>query len=487
MKTIKIILLFVFLIAIIIEPVFSQNFNDVLRLSEPGLQSSARALGMGNSFNAVADDYSAVYFNPAGLGLIKRFEIAGSMNFNSYKNETSFFQNSLDASRTNFEFNQLGIIAPIPTIKGSWVVAFGYNRSKDFNRTLEFDGFNGSNNSMIQDITGIFNDEIPLTNSIGLAYEVRDSEDNYVRDTSLIAGRLNQSGKIKREGDVGNWSAAAAIEISKGLFIGGTLSFLTGSFKSVSDYYEDDIQNFYNASIRLDPNDSRTADFESFYMNDVIDWELSGWDFKLGLLYQFNRKARFGVNIKFPSYYTIEEVYSYKAESEFGTGTIFEISEITDKIEYEVKTPFELSVGLSSKLLFGIVSGQITIIDYKQMEFTDGLGLAYRVDKNNEIEDLFRTTLNFNAGAEIKIPMLPIRGRVGFIYNQSPYLDDPAKFDRKYFTLGAGFIMGSKVSIDIAYAHGWWKNYGDNYSFDVSRTFQDVSVDKIIMSISSRF
>ncbi len=486
MKTIKIILSFVFFI-IFCQPAFSQNFNDVLRLSEPGLQSSARALGMGNSFIAVDDDYSAVYFNPAGLGLIKRFEIAGSMNFNSYNNQTSFFQNSIDAARTNFEFNQLGVVAPIPTIKGSWVIAFGYNKSKDFNRTIEFDGFNGSNNSLIQDITGIYNDEIPLTNSIGLAYEVRDSEGDYLRDTSLIAGRLNQSGKIKREGNVGNWSAAASVEISKGLYIGGTLSFLSGTFKSISDYYEDDTQNLYNTSVQLDPNDSRTADFESFYMNDVIDWDLSGWDFKIGLLYQFNRKARFGVNIKFPSYYTIEELYSYKAESEFGTGTIFEISELTDKIEYQVKTPFELSVGLSSKLLFGIVSGQITVIDYKQMGFTDGLGLQYRVEKNNEIEDLFRTTLNFNVGAEIKVPILPLRGRVGFIYNQSPYLDDPAKFDKKYFTLGAGIILGSKVSLDIGYAHGWWQNYGDNYSSEVSRTFQDISVDKIIMSISSRF
>jgi long-subunit fatty acid transport protein len=95
--------------------------------------------------------------------------------------------------------------------------------------------------------------------------------------------------------------------------------------------------------------------------------------------------------------------------------------------------------------------------------------------------------LNFNVGAEVRVPILPIRGRVGFIYNQSPYLDDPAKFDRKYFTLGAGIILGSKVSVDFAYAYGWWKNYGDNYSFDVSRTFQDVSINKVIMSISSRF
>jgi long-subunit fatty acid transport protein len=485
MKINKIILSFI-AVAMMIGQSYAQNFNDALRLSRPGLQSSARALGMGNSFTAVADDYSAVYFNPAGLGLIKRFEIAGSVNYNSYSNDVSFFENSLNSKRTNFEFNQLGIVAPMPTIKGSWVIAFGYNRSKDFNRTLEFDGFNPANNSMIKDITGFVNDEIPLTNDIGLAYEIRDAENNYIRDTSLINGMLNQSGMIKREGSINNWSAAASVEISKGLFIGGTFSIISGSFKSISDYYEDDSRNVYTSSVQLDPADSRTSGFESFYINDVIDWEMHGWDFKLGLLYQFNKRARFGFNVKFPTYYTIEEVYSYKAESQFSTGTIFETSEITDLIEYEVKTPFELSAGISSKLLFGIVSGEVKIIDYKQMEFTDGLGNQYRIDKNNEIEDLFRTTLNFNVGAELRLPVLPIRGRIGFIYNQSPFLDDPSKFDRKYFTLGAGIILGHKVSVDVAYIHGWWENYGDNYSFNVSRTFQDVSIDKLLFSISSR-
>ena len=121
MKINKIILSFI-VAAMMISQSYAQNFNDALRLSRPGLQSSARALGMGNSFTAIADDYAAVYLNPAGLGLIKRFEIAGSMNYNSYSNDVLFFENSLNSKRTNFEFNQLGIVAPMPTIKGSWVI-----------------------------------------------------------------------------------------------------------------------------------------------------------------------------------------------------------------------------------------------------------------------------------------------------------------------------------------------------------------------------
>ncbi|MCK7528229.1 MAG: hypothetical protein MZV64_66985 [Ignavibacteriales bacterium] len=52
----------------------AQNYNDAIRLSFPGLGSNARALGMGNAFNALSDDASASYFNPAGFALLKKLK-----------------------------------------------------------------------------------------------------------------------------------------------------------------------------------------------------------------------------------------------------------------------------------------------------------------------------------------------------------------------------------------------------------------------------
>ena len=54
---------------------FSQNYNDALLLSQPGLYSDARALGMGNSFSSLSNDFAGVLFNPAGIGLMKKGEI----------------------------------------------------------------------------------------------------------------------------------------------------------------------------------------------------------------------------------------------------------------------------------------------------------------------------------------------------------------------------------------------------------------------------
>jgi hypothetical protein len=467
---------------------FAQNYNDALLLSEPGLFNGARALSMGNSFSALSNDFSGVLFNPAGIGLMKEGQLTGGMGFNSFNNNTTFFGNTSNANQTSVNFNQFGLVYPIPTVRGSWVVAMGYNRVKDFNRIMEFDGFNTANNSMIQTLTGEYNEEIPITNDLKLAYEIRDPNTNdYIRDTTLINGFLNQSGQIKKQGYIDKWSFASSFEVAKGFFIGGTFNILSGSYKSENDYWEDDTRNNYGSNLELVPGDQTTRDFQTFYMNDVIDWNLSGWDSHLGILYNWNDKFRFGASIKFPSYYTIQEDYLVNANSYFGTG--FEYSlypAINDPIQYEIKTPYEYTIGASTSLSIITLAGDVKIMDYTQMEFTEGFDYEYRNARQKEIDDLFTTTIDYHLGAEVKLPNLPIFGRAGVMYLQSPYADDPSEFDKKYFTLGAGILIESVFGIDVAYSYGWWKDFGDNYGVNVSRTYQDINVNNIILNLSAR-
>jgi len=211
----------IILITVLSYSVFSsaQNFNDALLLSEPGLYTGARALGMGNSFIALSDDYSAVLFNPAGLGLAKKFGLSVTLNTNSFDNTVSFLGNNSNVLKTTVNLNQFGFVFPVPTVRGSLVFSLGYSRVKDFNSVTEFDGFNQGNTSMVQHLTGDINDVIPLTNDIRLAYEIIDSNtESYLRDTTLINGLLNQSGRTRTEGSISNWSFAVANEVAKGLF-----------------------------------------------------------------------------------------------------------------------------------------------------------------------------------------------------------------------------------------------------------------------------
>ncbi|HEX2963990.1 MAG TPA: hypothetical protein VHO43_19480, partial [Ignavibacteriales bacterium] len=111
----------------------AQNASDALRLSDIGLGSGARALGMGNAYQSLSDDYSAASFNPAGFGLLKRMEFAGGLNFSKFNNNTTFFGSTTDYSNSSTNLNQFSFAFPFPTIRGSLVFAVGYNRDKDFN------------------------------------------------------------------------------------------------------------------------------------------------------------------------------------------------------------------------------------------------------------------------------------------------------------------------------------------------------------------
>jgi len=466
---------------------FAQNYNDALLLSEPGLYSDARALGMGNSFTALSGEYSSIMFNPAGLGFAKKFRFSAGLNVLSFDNTASFLNSSTNSLQNTVNLNQVGFVFPVPTAKGSLVFALGYNRVKEFNSLTEFDGFNSGNTSMIQFVTGDVNELVPLTNDIRLAYEILDpNNENYVRDTTLIEGLLNQSGKTRVRGNIGNWSFAGATEVAKDFFIGGTFNILSGRYKRDRDYFEDDTKDIYGINLELVPGDNTTRDFQSFLFNDVIEWDLSGWDVKFGMLYNWKNFLKFGADIKLPSYYTIKESYFATVSSEFGTNNNFELAQpLLDDVEYKIKTPFEYSFGASLNVNIFTVSGNLKLIDYTQMEFTEGLGTEYRIERNKEIDDLFRTAVTYNGGVEVKIPHLPIWGRVGAIYIQSPYLNDTTEFDKKYLTAGAGIKLGNSLKLDIAYAYGWWNDFSDNYGSNVSRVQQDINVQNFILNIST--
>ena len=195
---------------------------------------------------------------------------------------------------------------------------------------------------------------------------------------------------------------------------------------------------------------------------------------------------KFGTTVKFPTYYTIKESYFVTGESQFGTGSGYNVDPpILDDVRYDIKTPFEYSAGAAINLVILTVSAEAKLIDYSQMQFTKGLGTDYRLQRNKEIENLFRTAVTYNVGAEMKVPNLPIWGRIGGMYFQSPYKNDPTDFDKKYFTAGVGVKLGGIFSIDVGYAYRWWKDFTDNYDSNVSRISHDVNVQNVVINIST--
>ncbi|MEE9431394.1 MAG: outer membrane protein transport protein [Melioribacteraceae bacterium] len=471
-----------FLLGLFFVNVSAQNFNDAFRLAEPSLDFDSRTMAMGNSTLALGGNFASTLLNPAGLALLSTNVVELSFNSNSLQNSSTFFDVNKTSKKNNGNFNQFALVMPLPTKKGSAVLAFGYNQLKDFNSKLEFDGFNPSNTSMIQTLNG---EDIIF--ELGLSYPAFDvaNGDTSFFDETIINGGLHQSGTIIEDGTLDSWVMSGAFEASKNVFIGATINILSGTYKYSRKYIEDDYDK-NNYVDQLDPQDSRTANFESFLLNDVIDQQINGWDLRLGLLYKMNNMLSFGATIKLPTNYDIEEFYQVSGESEFAS-TAFSYESTEAQYNYAIKTPMELSGGIALDLPFIKVNGSVKLVDFSQMEFTEGFESKVLADKNQEFTDLFESTINFNLGTELTLPYPKIKLRGGFIYNQSPFKNDTAEFDKKFLTTGFGFPLSDGINIDVTYAHGWWNTFGDNYGVNESRTTQEISVDKIMMSLSFSF
>ncbi|MFA8342243.1 MAG: OmpP1/FadL family transporter [Rhodothermaceae bacterium] len=467
--------------AITFSACMAQNYLDILRYSSRNTLSNARALGMGNSVLTTGNDLSGLSYNPATLGLVKDTQFGLGLNFNSVNTKTTFFGNTFSEDKTKNNFSQLGFVAPIPTVRGSMVFGFSYERVADFTKSISFDGFNTSNTSMIKTLA-YANDD--LAYKLGLSFPVKEN-DVYKYDDTKINGNLNQNGKIDEKGYLDKVSAAFAVEMQKNLFVGITMNLYYGEYTQDRFYVESDTKDVYDENLLLDDSDERTKDFQRFEMTDRITQDVSGYGFTLGILYKMNNGLRFAGSIKSPDFFEIEERYGVIGKSIF-KDDIFETTWLYSSNTYNVRTPFEFSFGTSYTRSGFSLSGNVTIINYKQMKFTDGFSSADEKEKNTVIDNSFRTVANLNFGAEYKMPNLPVSLRMGFIVNKSPYKNDASKYDKKYITAGIGYELSPQLTLDAAYLYGWWDDLGDNYGSNVSRTFQEVEKSNFSLNLGLR-
>ena len=122
--------------------VYAQSADDALRFSSEGFGVGLRAQSMGGAYIGVADDYSATFWNPAGLAQMRRLEFTGGMINTNYSNNAAFFGTSQTATATNTALDNIGFVFPVPTSQGSLVFAAGYNRVNNYTTALSFNGFN---------------------------------------------------------------------------------------------------------------------------------------------------------------------------------------------------------------------------------------------------------------------------------------------------------------------------------------------------------
>jgi hypothetical protein len=476
---------------------FAQSSVDALRFSTPGLGVGARALGMGGAYTGVASDYSALYWNPAGLAQLEHGEFSFGLSHLNFKDQSTYFNLSNTQSNNSTTLNSLGLVFPVPTTRGSLVFAFGYNRESNYTTGVSLQRLNITN-SFVQDLARdrdtIFADELGdnlawrlyLADTLAgsghwirfLTNGRRDSAYAYVWDSPL-KNRLTQIEKALEGGGVNNWSVGGAFDIAKNVSAGVTLSYQSGTYKYEGSYTERDDQNLYTSTSATNPRN-----FNSLAIDDLVESELTGFSAKVGILFRQPERYRIGFNVKTPTVFRVKETYSTTHTVTPDFGEVVSPTVDPSSNQYDVVTPWVFSGGGSLILNEFVVSGDLEYTDWTQIEFKNANRDLLALNKT--FKDLFRATLNFRAGAEYNFTQAGVRARGGFIYNTSQYEGDPSSFDQKFITAGVGILLSESTMLDITYVRGWWKTFRDDYR-RLARIDEDVKTNNVYATFSFRF
>jgi long-subunit fatty acid transport protein len=477
----KRVLLAIGILTILSVEGFAQFPEDALRFATPGLGVGARAIAMGGAYTGVANDYSALFWNPAGLAQLENSEFSIGLSHLNFKDNGSYFATSNLYSNNSTTLNALGLVFPVPVRRGSLVFAFGYNRESNFTTGLSYSML--SARSIAQDFAPD-GELAPRDNQGKLLYNT--AFELYLADTSNggrwfspIKGGLTQSEKTLEGGGINNWSVGAGIDLARNISAGVTLTYRSGSYKFDRTYSERDVNNIYHSTIETDPRN-----FDNLSIDDVVESDLTGFNAKLGLMFREPDRYRVGIAVKTPTVYTVKERFgtSYTNTPDFGQ--VVNLPADDQSGQYDVATPWVFSGGASLILNDLVLSGDVEYTDWSQLEFRDANADVLALNK--KIKDTFRGTANVRGGIEYNIRNVGVRVRGGFIYNTSPYQGDPSSFDQKYVTGGLGILLSESTMLDLTYAHGWWQTFRNDYR-GLANIFEKINTNNFNLTFTYRY
>ena len=91
----------------LISCLMAQSAEDAVNLLEDEQGFGLRATAMGNAYTALSDDYSGIYWNPAGLAQIKVGQFSGSLSNINFKSDATFLGNKESENQSSTKFQSI--------------------------------------------------------------------------------------------------------------------------------------------------------------------------------------------------------------------------------------------------------------------------------------------------------------------------------------------------------------------------------------------
>jgi long-subunit fatty acid transport protein len=439
---------------------FAQTAEEAVLLMENSGGIGAKSQAMGNAFQAVADDYTATFWNPAGLTQLDDHEISADLYHLNFSNEATYLGNTIMDDRNFTKFSSIGLAYRFPTTRGSFVLGFGYNRIKDFDDFLYFDGFSRADNGL----------EFELDEINGEPVYYPFNQDVF------------RTEQVTQEGNLSAWAIGGGVELSPNFAVGLTVNIYSGSSLYLFDFFQDDTDNLYTEF---------PANYDSYELHRKIDSEFSGWGLKVGSLLHLNQHVKMAFTIDFPTELNVLETHMFDDVLYFDDGYISEYAVDPAEWEYVIRYPFKFGGGLALNLNNLLISGSFEYSDWTQVEFDKPKGFnltedyALLFEENNIFPEDFRSVISYAVGGEFRIPGTSLRLRGGYRYVPSPFDNADEEFDRKYFSTGFGYDIDKRATLNFSYTKGQWKRNSFD-SFTPEGTWENINATRILAGITYR-
>jgi len=483
----------------------AQGSSDALNYSQTFNGGTARFVSMGGAFGALGGDFTSIGYNPAGLGIYRSSEFTITPSFKKRKVNSDYNESTGTDSRSRLGFDNIGFVFSYKPNKENerglvnLNIAFGYNRTNDFFANSLAIG-NNSTNSIMDHFAAVANgsssDDMSFPDPGNTYNPYLDSNvpweaimawntylinpssgiDQYERALNPSEGVV-QKNSNSTTGSSGEYTLSMGANFSQKLYLGVTLGVTNTNYSSSTIFSEDAFLT----------NDTLSNGDQFYYSDYYQNYETTGngYNLKIGAIYKPIEGLRIGLALHTPTYYKLQDTYSYSIFSSFKYGTS-ESNTPNGRYDYNLETPSKIigSIAYVFKDL-GLLSLDIEHVNYSSMRFRDG-GDGYNyINENDDISNTFKNVNNIRVGGEIRANDFFLRG--GYALYPSPYKKGALneKSNRSIISGGIGYRSGN-FFIDAAYLYSMQK---EKYVFylDANPVSAKMTEGKFITTIGFKF
>ena len=370
-----------------------QDHEDAVRpfwgLGGPG----SRPAALGQAFTAIADDATALYYNPAGLAQIVRPEL------------------------------NMGLYHLVVTSKPG-------------------DPLEGSNSAISATRIGNLGLAFPLDRrfTAGLGYHAVRAFESHRLGRFTIPHQRGPSGEYSEEitesGSLDLLSLGVGFAYSPELAVGMGVHYLWG-------------RNRYEERTELIPDQSPSSTGASDFI--MIAPEYSGLGLSLGLLYRPVPDLRIGFHLRLPVRLHVEESFtdsSGKQSFDYALRGPFELSQGVAFTWGPV-----LLTGEASWRDFSQIRFESDLVTYQ----SDTTFTPIDPEINRTLRSEYASASVYVLGAEVLLPVVDAKLRAAFRYESPPWKGASEKYGRTTVAAGFSVVPVKKVKLDFAYTQTSWR------------------------------